>query len=189
MTPLEIINGPLSLYWAPVGEAFPAVDAAPVGNWALIGTSGANNYTEDGVTLAFNKSIEVFRGLGTTFPLKAFVTETDVFVRVEMADLSLTQFRQAMNLNAVNVDAGPPEIEDINLDIGADPNDLALLVRGVSKSPQFLTGNLQFELNRVIETASHELSFVKGEPVGVNLEFQVLLDSAGAVGRIVVQTA
>lgn len=186
---LEIVNGPLELYWAPVAEPFPDVDAAPDGNWALIGSSGSVNYHEDGVTLAFDKSFEVFRGLGNTYPLKTFITETDAFARVRMVDLTLEQFRLAFNNNAVTVDVGPPEIETVDLDVGSTIVEMALLVRGASKSPQFETGNLQFELNRVVNTGSHEMTFSKGEPAGVDLEFRIMLDSNDAVGRVVVQTA
>jgi len=186
---LEIINGPLALWWAPVGEAFPDIDAAPAGNWVVIGTSGADNYTEDGVALAFDKSFEVFRGLGNTYPLKSFITETDAFVRVAVADMSLAQVRLAFNQNAITVDAGPPSIEHISLDVGTELNEMALLVRGTSKSPQLAGGNLQFELNRVVETGSHEMTFVKGDAAAVDMEFRILLDDAGAVGRIVVEEA
>lgn len=190
---LEIINGPLELYWAPVGEAFPAIDVAPAGNWALIGTSGSNNYTEDGVVLAFDKTFEVFRGLGNTYPLKAFLTETDAFVRVSIADMALDQLRLAFNLNAVSVDVGPPAIEHLDLNVASQLEEIALLVRGEGKSPQFATGNLQFELNRVVDTGSHEVTFTKGDAASVNLDFRILLDTSGGfpgeVGRIVVQTA
>lgn len=186
---LEIINGPLELYWAPVGEAFPAVNAAPAGAWTLIGSSGSVNYHEDGVSLAFDKSFEVFRGLGNTYPLKTFITETDAFARVRMVDLTLAQFRLAFNNNAVTVDAGPPAIEHMDLDVGSDLVEMALLVRGEGKSPQFATGNVQFELNRVVNTGSHEMTFSKGEPAGVDLEFRIMLDANDAVGRVVVQTA
>lgn len=190
---LEIINGPLELYWAPIGEAFPAINVAPAGNWSLIGSSGSNNYTEDGVTLAFDKNFEVFRGLGNSYPLKAFLTENEAFVRVAIADLSLDQLRLAFNLNAVGVDAGPPAIQTLDLNVDTDLNEMALLVRGEGKSPEFATGNLQFELNRVVDTGSHELVFVKGNAAAINLEFRILLDTSGGfpgeVGRVVVQTA
>ncbi len=186
---LEILNGPLELYWAPVGEAFPDVDVAPAGNWALIGTSGSTNYTEDGVSLAYDKSFEVFRGLGNSYPLKAFLTETDGFVRVTMADMTLDQLRMAFNLNAVTAVVGPPAIEHFSLDVGSDLTEMALLVRGTGKSPEFDGSNMQFELNRVVETGSHEITFVKGDAANVELEFRMLLDASDAVGRLVAATA
>jgi len=179
----------LEIYWAPVLEPFPAVDVAPAGNWALIGTSGSTNYTEDGVSLAFDKSFEVFRGLGNTYPLKSFLTETDGFVRVSIADMTLAQLRMAFNLNTVTSDVGPPAIDSFSLDVGSTLTEMALLVRGAGKSPEFDGSNMQFELNRVVETGSHEIIFVKGDAASVELEFRILLDATDAVGRLVAATA
>lgn len=189
MASIEIVNGPLELYWAPVGEAMPNVDAAPAGNWALIGTSGDDNYHEDGVIIDLEQTMEVFRPLGSTIAKCVFRTEQDIRVRVTMVDLNLTELRVALNLNAVTTDAGPPSVSQVNLDYGIPVDDMALLCRGTGNSSEFATGNLQFELNRVVEVASHELAFVKGEPVGVELEFQALQDDSGNVGQITVQNA
>ena len=184
----EIINGPLSLYWAPVGEAFPAVSAAPVGNWLLIGTSGAHNYHEDGVTIAHEKAVEYFRALASGYPRKAFITEADLMVSVTLVDQTVSESRLALNQNAVTT-ASP--IEHIQLDIGLDINEIALLVRGTGKSPQFSGGNLQYELPRVVEDGSREWSYVKGEPVGSELNFRLIYDEGNINpgGRLVVAIA
>lgn len=192
MSDLNIINGPLSLYFASVGTAFPLVDDDPPTGFTLVGTSGAKNYMEDGVAVAMSQSIEAFRGLGSTTALKAFRTEEDVVITVTMADLTLAEVRRALNENAVvNTAAasGIPGKDEIKLDRGVDVNTIALLVRGIGKSPQFDTGNLQFELDKVYEGGSQELTFVKGEPAGVLLEFHALEDDAGNVGRLLAQTA
>ncbi len=187
MAEIEIVNGPLSLYWAPVGEAFPVVSAAPAGNWLLIGTSGAFNYTEDGVTVANDKTLEFFRSLASGFPRKSFLTEADINITVIMADLTLTQMRVALNQNTVTVGGAEDSIE---LDVGLDPVEIALLVRGTGKSPQLLGGNMQYELPRVVEQNSQELGFVKGEPAGVEMMFTVIYDEGNPnpAGRLVVQT-
>jgi len=192
MSDLSIVTGPLSLYFAPVGIAFPLVDDDPPTGFTLIGTSGAKNYMEDGVSVSMNQSIEVFRGLGSTAALKAFRIEEDVVVTVQMADLTLAEVRRALNENAVTNTAaasGIPGKDEINLNRGLDVNTIALLVRGIGKSPQFDTGNLQFELDKVYEGGSQELTFVKGEPAGVLLEFHALENDAGLVGRLLAQTA
>ena len=192
MSDLNIVNGPLSLYFAAVGTAFPLVDDDPPTGFTLIGTSGAKNYMEDGVSVAMNQSIEAFRGLGSTIPLKAFRTEEDLVVTVQMADLTLAEVRRALNENAVtntSASSGIPGKDEINLNRNVDVNTIALLVRGLGKSPQFATGNLQFELDKAYEGGSQELTFVKGEPVGVLLEFHALEDDAGNVGRLLVQMA
>lgn len=186
MSDLNIITGPLSLYFASVGTSFPLVDDEPPTGFTLIGTSGAKNYMEDGVAVALNQSIETFRGLGSTTALKAFRTEEDLVITVQMADLTLAEVRRALNENAVTNTAagsGVPGTDEIRLDRGVDVNTIALLIRGIGKSAQFETGNLQFEFDKVYEGASQELTFVKGEPAGVQLEFHALEDDNGNVGR------
>lgn len=193
MPSIELINGPLEVWWAPVGTVFPAVDTDPSPTFTLIGSSGPNNYTEDGVVLVFDKTFEVFRGLGNTYALKSFLTETDAFVRFSLADMSLEQLRLAFNNNAIGQDAGPPSISTLDLNVSSELTELALLVRGQGKSPEFEGVNMQFELNRVVDTGSHEITFVKGDAAAVNLDFRVLLDTSGGfpgvVGRLVAQDA
>ena len=192
MSDRNIVNGPLSLYFAAVGTAFPLIDDDPPTDFTLIGTSGAKNYMEDGVAVAMSQDFEVFRGLGSTTPLKAFRTEEDLVVTVQMADLTLAEVRRALNENAVtntSASSGIPGKDEINLNRGVDVNTIALLVRGIGKSAQFDGGNLQFEFNKVYEGASQEMTFVKGEPAGVLFEFHALEDDAGNVARWSNQTA
>ena len=173
MPDIKIINGPLSLYWAPVGETFPAIGASPAGNWALIGSSGAHHYHEDGVVVKPEKSISYFRSLASGYPIKAFITEADVIVTVRMVDFTLAQLRLALNQNAITSDSG---FDYGELDVGLDVNEIALLVRGTGKSPMSSGNNMQFNLNRVVEENSQEWSFVKGDPVVSELVFRVIYD-------------
>ena len=188
MPELEIITGPLTLYWGPVGEAFPAVADAPAGNWLQVGTSGAHNYHEDGVTITHEAAKEYFRALASPYPRKAFITEADLIVTVTLVDQSLAFTRLALNQNTVTI-ASP--ISHIQLDVGLDVNEIALLVRGTGKSPQFSGGNLQYELPRVVEDGSREWSFVKGDPVGSALSFRLIYDEGNSNpgGRLVIGIA
>ena len=187
MGPIEVVAGPLELYWAPVGTEHPAIGAAPVTPWTLVGTSGADNYTEDGVTITLDETVENFVPLGKTLPVKAFRTSESVVVSVTVADLSLDQVRLALNQTAVTTGTGD---ESISLYRGPDVAEMAVLVRGVGRSPALAGGNLQFELYRAVVTGTHELSFVKGTPVGVLLEFNAMYDTVKAgVGVIRVATA
>ncbi len=188
MPELEIINGPLEVYTGPVGEPYPAVADAPVGNWVRLGTSGAHNYTEDGVEVSGEQSLEYFRALASGFPRKAFRTESDVMVSVTLVDMSLTHLRRALNENTVTT-ASP--IAHIQLDPGLDVSELALLVRGTGKSPQFAGGNIQYELPRVVEDGSRAWNYNKGEPVGSELNFRLISDEGNSNpgGRFVIAIA
>lgn len=190
MACLEIVNGPMELWWAPVGTAFPDVDTDPSGTFTLIGTSGDENYHEDGVELEFDQTYEFFRPLGSTHRKCAFRTEQNVIARVTLVDLSMDQLRVGFNLATVTDDtSGALGTKAIDLDYGIEVEEMALLVRGTGKSPELDGTNLQFELNRVVEMASHTLSFVKGEPAGVELEFLALVDTNGNVGQIIAEQA
>lgn len=188
MPEIEIVNGPMSVYWGPVGESFPAVADAVAGNWLLIGTSGPHNYHEDGVSVLSEKNVEFFRALASGYPRKAFITEADLMVSLTLVDLSLAQIRLALNQNTVTT-ASP--IAHIQLDVGLDVNEIALLARGAGKSPQFAGGNAQYELPRVVEDGSREWSYVKGEPVGSELNFRLIYDEgqSNPGGRLVVAIA
>lgn len=183
MAELEIINGPLEVYWAPYGESFTAIGSSPAGNWALIGQSGSKNYEEDGVIIRCEKSLSYFRALGSPYPRKSFITEADVMVSVRLADFRLSQLRRMLNENTVTSDAG---FDYLEFDIGADPTEIALLIRGTGKSPLSSGNNLQFNLNRVVEEGSQELAFVKGGPVIAELNFRVIYDDGVSypMGRI-----
>lgn len=185
MSDLTILNGPITLWWAPVGTSFPAIDTDPGVEWTKIGTSGAENYSDDGVAVSLNQTVEMWRGLGSTVAKKAFRTEEDPVISVTMVDLTLDMVRLALNQNQVTDEAastGTAGHRELNLERGLDVSTVALLARGVGKSPELAGANLQFEMPEVFEMASQELSWVKGDGVGVLLEFHALKDSNGDVG-------
>lgn len=192
MSCVPIINGPVQLYWAPVGSTFPDVDAAPSSPWTLIGQSGSNHYDEDGVEVEMSRSFNSFRG-SSLYSVCEFPTEAVTRVRVTMAELSMNTLRHAFNMNAITTDAGPPAIETLSLDLSGDIQNVALLVRGDGKSAIFATGGLQIECNRVAEIGSRNIQLHKGGPAMLQLEWEVLLDTSGGfpgtVGNIVQQSA
>jgi len=175
--PLEILTGPLEIYLAPVGEAVPATDVAPAGNWNLLGSSGDDNYTEDGVVISNPQVNEIFRALGGSGPRKVFRTEEDLMIRVTMADLTLEELSHAINEGTVTTDAGPPATKEIDLYRGpGEPAQRALLVRGTGKSPYAAGVNMQFQVPVVIHQGNYELIFAKAPPVGVLMEFLAIED-------------
>lgn len=184
-TPFEVIQGPMTLYVAPVGEAFPDVDAAPAGNWDTVGTSGARNYKEDGVTVTLSQTLGHFRGLGSTMIIKSIRTEEDVMVSVVIADMSLEQVSLALNSNTVTATAaasGVPGNKAIQLERGADVAQMAVLARGAS--PYFASGFAQFELLKAVVEGEPEMVWTKsGDPVGVELTFRCQADTTQADGE------
>ncbi len=172
--PYEIVTGPFEVYVAPVGESFAAVTAEPPGgNWVLLGTSGADNITEDGVTLTMSETLEHFRSLGGTGIRKSFRTEEDFIVAFLLADLTLEEWVRVLNFNTVSTDS---DDRTIPLYKGADVATRALLIRGNDKSAYGTGFNAQFELPRVVPTGAPEVVFVKGAPAALAVEFMALED-------------
>jgi hypothetical protein len=195
MEPFEIIASPFTVWAAPVGEAFPDVDTAPAGNWSKIGTSGDRNYTEEGVVVSPSQSIEKFRPLGATGPVKAWRVTEDMAIRFTLADLSLEQLQYALNGNTVTdtpAAVNEPGTRKIGLSRGHQVTQYALLVRGgVSPYGDFA---MQFEVPVAILESSQEIQFQKGTPAGLLLEWSALEDPEAEsdderFGRLVAQDA
>ncbi|MDF1778735.1 MAG: hypothetical protein P1V13_22155 [Rhizobiaceae bacterium] len=192
--PYEIVAAPFTLWLAPVGEAFPAIDATPAGNWGMVGTSGDENYTEDGVTVAHAQTIEKTRAAGTTGPRKAFRTEEDLMIRLTLMDMTLEHYKTAMNGNAVTTTAagsGTAGTKKLGMRQGLNVTRLALLVRGDTSS--YGDGyKSQYEVPICYQSASPEPVFRKGQPAALALEFTALEDSSASsederFGRLIIQ--
>ena len=108
--PHQITAFPLTIYVAPTGEAMPNVDEAPAGNWLKLGTAGAKDYAEEGVTVTHSQTIETFTGAESTAPRKAFRTEEGLVLAFTLSDLSPEQF--ATILDDASVTTTAAEITD-----------------------------------------------------------------------------
>jgi len=192
--PFEIIAAPFTAYWAPLGEDFPDIDETPGGAWTLIGASGSRNYSDEGVTVAHDQTIEQFRGAGATGPMKVQRTEENLAVRFTLWDLTLEQYRLALNQNAPATTAagtGTPGFKAVQLYRGVDVQLLALLLRG-KFSPEGEGWATQYEIPACYQSGSPEPVFAKGAPAGLALEFTAIEDPDAAedeerFGRLVVQ--
>lgn len=172
-TPYEIISAPGSLYIAPEGEDFPELGATPAGNWKLVGTSGDMNYLDSGISVSHPQTVNVFRGLGSTAPTKAFRSEEDLIVKAVLADLSLEQYSHVLNENTVDVSAG---IATIGLSRGTSVARRALLVR-FDVSPYRSDGKSQYEIPVAIQQGQPDVVFRRGsEPAALALEFRAMRD-------------
>lgn len=195
--PFEVVAQPFTLWVAAVGTAFPPIDEAPGGGWTKVGSSGDLNYTEDGVTVTHNQSVEQWRALGSTGPRKAFRTEEELHVSLVVADLTLEQYSLAMNYNTVTTEApgaGAAGYKVLGLSRGLEVPQRALLVRGASASPYGDGWGAQYEIPVAVQIGEPEVVFTKGEPAGLALEFSAIEDPDAAVeterfGRLVAQNA
>lgn len=196
MQPYEIIAAPFTLWWAPVGTAFPLIDAAPAVDWIKVGTSGDRSETEEGVTVSHSQTFNMPRSAGSTGPLKAFRTEEDLVISLTVMDLSLEQYALALNGGEVATTAagvGTAGFKTLKLYRGVEVATMALLVRG-SVSAYGDGWNSQYEIPVCFQSGSPEPVFTKGDPAGLALEFTALEDPAAATadarfGRLIMQHA
>lgn len=196
-TPYEVVAQPFTLWVAPVATAFPDTDESPSGSWTKVGTSGDLNYSEDGVTVTHSQSVELWRALGSTGPRKAFRGEEELRIALTLVDVSLEQYKNALNYNSVSdtaAGAGTPGERKIGLSRGLAVNQRALLIRGGDGSPYGDSFVMQYEIPIAVEAGEPEVVFNKTEPAGLALEFVALEDPLAnsddeRFGRLVAQDA
>lgn len=181
--PYEIVGAPLTVYLAPTGTAFPAIDAAPLAAWFKLGTSGNKNYSEDGVTVSHEQSINVFRGAGATGPRKAFRTEEDLIINFSLADVSPEQYAKVINDAAITntaAGAGVAGNKRFNIWQGLTVKTFALLARGLSSVDDAL--NAQYEVASCFQNGAPAPVYNKGEPALLECSFQALDASGDGTG-------
>lgn len=177
MTPFEIIGAPITLWVAPIGTAFPVINAAPAVAWTRIGTNGDRNYEVGGITVNHARSYDKVRTAGATGPVKAFLTEEDLMFSLTLLDLTLEQYQIAMNGNTITTVApatGIPGTKRMGLSEAPGlTREYALLARGISPYNEALP--MQFEVPRCYQSGSPSPVFRKGGTgAGLALQFTAL---------------
>ena len=195
--PYEVVfTHDITAYVAPTGEAFPAVNATPAGNWSRIGTSGNLNYVDSGLTVMHQQSFTKWRALGDTGTRKVNRTEESLTIKFTLADITLEQYRYSLNGNSVTTVAaggGAAGYKKIGLSRGLTVAQYALLVR--SKHSAYGDGwNSQYEVPYAFQVGEPELIFQKTQPVGLELVWEAVIDPNAATaverfGRLVMQHA
>jgi hypothetical protein len=194
-TPYEVIAAPFDVYFAPAGTARPdlAIDpvaATPVA-WTLVGSSGALNYDSDaGVTVAHEQATNPWRSLGDAGSRKIFRSTEDLKIALQLADLTLEQYKHALNSNTVTDTAGATPLtgnRKIGLSRGFAVATVALLIRGrVSPygdgTPPYGGGSngtewsMQYWIPRAAQSGNPTVVFKKDTPALLALEWMALVD-------------
>lgn len=195
MEPYEIVSGPLTLYVAPVGTAFPAIDAAPAGDWGLVGTSGDRNYSDDGVSIQHSQTINKVRPAGAVGAVKALRQDEDLRVTVTLWDATLEQYALALgggDPTTVAAGVGTAGYKSIGLSRSEEVKQYALLARGKSAYNDAMAA--QYEVPRCYVDASPTVLYNKGVPAGLEMGFEALEDLEAEAederfGRLIMQHA
>lgn len=188
-TPFEVIAAPYTLWIAPVGTPFPAIDEEPnSSDWTLVGSSGNLNYDESGVKVEHKQSMAFWRSLGDSGSRKVFRSTEDLVISLELVDVTLAQYSLAINGNDVTTSVGGQK--SMGLSRGLVVDTRALLLRG--PSPEMADGASQFEVPIAVQTGNPAPVFKRDEPAMLALEWTALVDPDAAdpaerFGRIVTQ--
>lgn len=185
----NIYLGRGTVWVAPVGTAFPAVDETPAAAWFQIGTDGSKSYSEDGITLRRNVSVERIRTLGTTMVRKAAITEADFEVEFSVVDMAPDQVLLAMGGDEADVTnvpsaVGVPGTDTIVVPTSPTPVQRAVLVRldGSPAGPSFLT---QVQIQVAIQTGGGEATMSKGNAMMFQHIWTALEPASGEAVEIV----
>lgn len=195
MEPYEIVTGPLTIWLAPIGTAFPVIDAEPAADWKMVGTSGDRNYSNDGITAQHNQTVNKVRPAGAVGAVKALRTEEDLMFSVTLWDLTLEAYTIALggvDPTATAAGVGTAGFKTLGLSRGETIKSYAFLARGASPYAAGMTA--QFEVPRCYQSGNPAPVFNKGVPAGLALQFDALEDLNAAsdderFGRIIAQTA
>lgn len=186
--PYEVIAAPGTAYLAATGTAFPLIDAAPAGAWIKIGSNGDLNYdAQTGIEVSHPQSMNKWRALGDTGSRKVFRTEEDLMIKLKVVDLTLENYKLALNANTVTDTAagsGTAGHRKVGLSRGFTVATYAMLVRfNTSPYGSTATWNMQYEVPIVAMFGSPVLTYKNGEPVGYELEFHALVDATAAAAE------
>jgi len=194
--PYEVLAAPFTLYIATVGATFPLVDAVPGAGWTKVGTSGALNYDSDeGVTVEHRQTLNPWRSLGDAGSRKIFRQDEDMIVRMKLVDITLEQYKLALNRNTVTdvpAGVGTAGYRKVGLSRGFTVDTMALLARA-DISPYGADFAMQYEVPIAAQQGSPSVAYFKAAPAGLALEWMALVDptqtAAEYFGRLVVQDA
>lgn len=183
--PYEMVIGPAEVYFAPVGTAFPTVNATPGAPWVRIGTSGADNYSEDGVVVRRSLASSDIRALGSTAIRKAAITETGFEVEFSVMDMSPKEMLLAFggDETAITVTAqgsGVAGNQAFDVPTAPVPIHRAILVR-FGQSPFGNGLNSQFEVFSAYQAGEAEGTFSKSDPFTQGQLWRAIKIAAGFV--------
>ncbi len=189
--PFELLSGPVTMWTAAVNTAAPEISATPVSAWELLGQNGDKSYGDDGVTITPDQTIEEQMVLGSTAAQKAFRTEEHLSLTVMLLDVTAENLAKVMNGAAVTDTAAVSGVSgghrSFDLLRGFDVNEFAALVKGFS--PYGDNMSAQYWLPRAYIMSVGEVSYVKGEAAGTEIEIMALEHSSNGFGKYYAQDA
>lgn len=177
----EVIAAPYTAWVAPVGTVFPKLSEAEgafPSAWKKLGTSGAKNYSEGGITVTHGQTHGQFISAGGNVPRKKWRTEETGSVQFELVDLSVEQYALIMDNAKVEEVTGANAEQWIQLRRGTGPFKVnlqfwALLLRGTSTLNEEKEG--QYEFATVCQAGAQSIKYsLKQGPAMLLVQFDAL---------------
>lgn len=197
MQPYEIISCAADIYIALAGETFPAIDAAPGGNWVPLGLAGKRDQSVAGVKISFKPTVKFHSTAGATGWVKAFRTAEEITSECTIEDSTPETFAKALNLAGIREVAAASGIagyKAMGLSQGPDVQAWSLLVR-IPASPYGDGMNSQFEFPKAVQVGGTDLVYdSEGSIAGIKFLHNMLEDPNASseferLGRYIAQTA
>ena len=173
--PYEILIGPIEVYAAPYGTAFPVVNVAVPAPWVKFGSSDT---TDAGVTIEHTQTVKEWTGLGSTGPRKVARDKEGLKISFELTDLTLEKYLFALNFGVITPLAGPPATKQVGLYQGNTVNTFSLLIRGMS--PYSDSWASQYQIPLVYQSGNPKPVFKKADPAGLAMAFTAIEDPNAA---------
>lgn len=167
MNAYNILTGTGTLYIAPTGTAFPAVDAAPASPWRSVGE------TQDGVEIEIEEDYEEISTDQRTGNVAVVRTKEVVTISCKLVEATLENLADVLG---VDVTAGTGE-KSMPLYRGGTVTEWAAVYRG--KSP-YADANGQWQFPRGYFSIEGPLAHKKDEPVMYEIKFHLLEDLSAA---------
>ncbi|KKN48912.1 hypothetical protein LCGC14_0648100 [marine sediment metagenome] len=168
----SILVGSGEIFVAPTVEAAPVVNVAPAGNWVSLGD------TDGGVAVNLNQTVDTHRVDDESGPVKKTISEEDLTIVVNLAEMTLENLARVLNNQTVTTDAGPPSTREMDLYRGIGGMvEFSVLFRGGSPYGAF---NAQFHIPRAVHEGNIGSAFVKDNKTLIPVEFHALVDAAAS---------
>jgi hypothetical protein len=152
--------------------------------WTRVGTSGALNYNEAGVTLSQPQTIQSFTGAGATMPRKAWRTDESVECAFELVDLSVKQQALVFDNKEIATEAGAtgtaghPGSEKISLYRGPLLYNYSLIAVGIS--PEDANYLARYYMPACYQSAPTAAKYsLKAGPAMLALQFISIIEEQG----------
>jgi hypothetical protein len=186
--PYNQLAGPIEVYRAPTGTAFPLLSAAPAVDWVLIGANGSKDYAESGVIVRFPEDVTEFGTLGRTGIAKTFRNREGMEVEFTLHDWTQEAWIQALNkattdITTVAAASGVPGTKSVPSLRGFNVPSYAWLLRcGASGYGADFKHQIEIPLGQNV--GQPEVIYTKNNPIGLHFLVKVLEDATLGFGTI-----